>query len=254
MHRFVSRTLVYCAGLIMGLAATARCDAPVDLVVSPNVMVIDTFFSGGQVTISGEIPAAYEVAIEVTGPEMDSQFDLKGRVGPFWMTREKVQLTNAPGLYMLLLPQGPGWERKAAALDLGIEHLKAQVSISRTEIPADDIFPMFVKLKSTEGLYSEALGAISYTPGTQGNKRFTASYRFPSSVKAGNYRIKAIGIENGARRFEESGQVTVQQVGFIKMVNDLASGRRLIYGIGAVVLALLAGSLMGVLFKSSGSH
>ena len=57
--------------------------------------------------------------IEILGPEANDLYDLKGRVGPFWMTREKVQLENAPQLYMLLLPQGQDWERKAALAGLG---------------------------------------------------------------------------------------------------------------------------------------
>lgn len=248
-------TILFCfIGLTLGIAGPALCAVPGDLSVSPDVMKVDTFFSGGQVTIAGEIPGSDQLAIEVVGPQATEQYDLKGRVGPFWMTREKIRLENAPLLYGLLLPEGRNWEEKAAALGLGVENLKNQITFGRADVPKDDIFKMFVELKSEEGLYKEMPGAISYAPGKNGDKRFTATYRLPSSVSAGQYTIRAIAVDHGARDLVLTRDMTVEQVGFIKMVNELASDRRLTYGISAVVIALVAGSLMGVISKSHGSH
>ncbi len=252
--RFSSIIRLCCVGLSLGWAATAWSGAPYELAVDPSLMDVDAFFSGGQVTISGEIPAADEVAIEVTGPEVSQLYDVKGRIGPFWMTREKVQLENTPDLYMLLLPQGKDWEQAAGAMGLGVAHLKQQIAIGPSELPSEDIFTMFLSLKSSEGLYGEAPGAVMYTAGAGGRKRFAASYRFPSSTQAGTYTVKATCIENGTGVRELSQTVTVRETGFVKLVNELASTHRLTYGILAVVIALLAGSITGVVFKRGGSH
>jgi hypothetical protein len=93
-----------------------------------------------------------------------------------------------------------------------------------------------------------------YTPAANGRRAFTATYMFPSSTTAGRYRVKATTIENGVRGPEKSREVTVQEIGFVKMVKDLASNRPLTYGVSAVLIALVAGSLMGVIFKRGGSH
>jgi len=77
---------------------------------------------------------------------------------------------------------------------------------------------------------------------------------FPSSTTAGTYAIKATTIANGVCGQELSREVTVREAGFVKMVNDLASNQRLSYGVGAVVIALLAGALTGIIFKRGGSH
>jgi hypothetical protein len=254
MRRLVFTIVLCCVSLILGAAGLAWSDEPAELAVIPNVLNVDTFFSGGQVTISGEIPSADDVLIEILGPEAEEVFDVKGRVGPFWMTREKVQLENAPQLYMLLLPQGQDWQKKAALLGLGVEQLKNQVAISRSELPPDNIFRMFVSLKSSEGLYSEAPGAIVYTPAANGRRAFSATYMFPSSTTAGRYTVKATTIDNGVRGPQKSKEVTVQEIGFVKTVKGLASNRPLTYGVSAVLIALVAGSLMGVIFKRGGSH
>jgi hypothetical protein len=246
--------LLGCSGLFFGSDGVASTSAQMQLAVSPNVMNVDIFFSGGVVTISGEIPSAEDVVIEVSGPDVNDLYDLKGRIGPFWMTRGKVQLQNTPLLYMLLLPQGQDWERNAATLGFGVEHLRRQVAIGGSDLPAGDLFQMFVSLKSSEGLYGETPGAVLYTPGTPGRRHFTATYMFPSSTTAGTYTIKATAIANRACGPESSREVTVRETGFVKMVNDLASNQRLTYGVGAVVIALLAGALTGIIFKRGGSH
>jgi hypothetical protein len=53
---------------------------------------------------------------------------------------------------------------------------------------------------------------------------------------------------------ELSRSFTVDEVGFSRLVYDLATNQRLVYGILAVVIALFAGAVMGLLFKGGGSH
>ena len=254
MRGFLAVTCLCCAGLVAISAVPARGGAPVELAVGPSAINVGTFFSGAEVSVTGEIPAADDVVIEVVGPQSGDLYDVKGRFGPFWMTREKVQLENTPVLYMLLMPQGLDWKRVADGLGLGVEHLKRQVSIGPSGLPPDDIFEMFVNLKSSEGLYRDVPEAVTYTAGSGGRRRFAAVCRFPSSTTAGTYTINATCIDHGARGPSVSREVTVRETGFVKMVGDMASNRRLVYGISAVAIALLAGSFTGLLFKSRGSH
>lgn len=254
MRRFIFVIILCCSGLAVAPAGFAGADTSAALTVSPYVMNVGTFFSGGQITISGEIPAAQDVVVEIIGPQINSLFDVKGRIGPFWMTREKVDLENAPALYLLLMPSGPEWAQKAPGLNLGIDNLRQQIGIARAETAPDVIFRMFVKLKRSEKLYGEVPGAVSYAADENGRRRFTATCRLPSSTAVGKYSVKATPISNGQAGPELSADLTVQQVGFVEMVDRLASNRRLTYGVAAVLIALFAGAVMGFLFKGGGSH
>jgi hypothetical protein len=254
MRRFFLAVVLCCAGLAVAPARFVQADASDALSVSPDILHVGMFFSGGEVTISGELPDSSDVVVEILGPQVNSLFDLKGRIGPFWLTREKVDLENAPALYIFLLPPVPGWEQKAAALNLGIDSLKRQIGISRSETDADDIFRMFLKLKRSEKLYDELPGAIHYSAGENGRRQFTATCRLPSSTAVGNYTVKATTIANGKRGAELLRDLTVEEVGFVEMVNRMASNSRLMYGILAVLIALSSGALMGLLFKNSGGH
>ena len=254
MRRFALVIVLFWAGLGFASAGFAQTDAPAVLTVSPDVLNVGLFFSGWEVAITGEISVSQDVVVEIIGPQLNSLFDVKGRIGPFWLTREKVDLENAPALYILLLPPGPLWKQKAAALNLGIDNLKQRIGITRSETDADDIFHMFVKLKRSEKLYGELPDAVFYSAGENGRRRFTATCRLPSSTPVGKYTVKATTIVNGNRVAELSRGLTVQEVGFVEKVAAMASERRLTYGVAAVLIALFSGALMGLLFKGSGRH
>jgi hypothetical protein len=254
MRRFVLVIVLCFAALAEAPAGFARADTLAGLTLSPAVLNVGTFFSGGQVTITGEVPAAADVVVEIIGPQINSLFDVKGRIGPFWMTRDKVDLENAPALYILLMPPGPEWGQRAAALNLGIDNIKQQITISPSENNSDDMFRMFTKLKRSEKLYGEVPGAVAYSTGENGRRRFTATCQLPSSIAVGKYTVKATTIADGQRGAELSAGLTVQQVGFVEMVDRLATNRRVTYGVAAVLIALISGALMGLIFKGGGSH
>jgi hypothetical protein len=254
MRRFVLVVVLCCAGLAAAPTGFAQADTLAALTVSPDVLNVGTFFSGGQVTVTGDVPAADDVMVEIIGPQMNSLFDIKGRIGPFWMTRDKVDLENAPALYILLMPAGPEWGQKAAELGLGIGNLKKQIGINQSESTPDDIFRMFVKLKRSETLYGEVPAAVVYSSGENGRRRFTATCQLPSSIAVGKYAVKATTIANGQRGAELSADLAVQEVGFVEIMDRMATERRVTYGVAAVLIALFSGALMGLIFKGGGSH
>lgn len=254
MRRMFLTLILCCLGFVLLCTAPVRAAEPGDLEIQPEVLNIGTFYAGGRVAISGEVPQGRDVMVEITGPAANGRFDVKGRVGPFWMTRDKAELDGAPALYVLLLPGDRPWRQEAASLGLGLENLRKGISIQSDGRSPDDLFAMFLELKKSEGLYLEEDNAVSYAPAENGRRRFKAVYSFPRSTAAGEYTIKATIIADGAKTMELFRTFHVGEVGFTRLVDDLATHRRLAYGILAVVIALLTGAVMGVIFKGGGSH
>ncbi len=244
--------LICCAGLILATPGFSVSAQMRGLTVTPDIVELDMFFSGGRVTISGELPSKGDVVVEIRGPRIACQFDLKGRVGPFWLTRGDVCLENAPLLSLLLLPDGKEWEERSAALGLGLSQVRKEVKISEGDLSPEEVFRLFVDLKTREGLYGVQAGAVSYSSAANGARRFTAGCDLPSSTAPGKYEIMATHLVDGVAGQTLSGGLTVKEVGFIKFLNGLANNQRLIYGVLAVVIALFTGSFMGVLFKQRG--
>ena len=254
MRHIIFMLLLSCSSLLPLLAETAWAAEPGQLSIQPEVLDIGTFYSGGRVTIAGEVPKGQDVVVEISGPAANGEFDLKGRVGPFWMTNGRVEMDGAPALYALLLPGGRDWQKKASALGLGFEKLKNEIAIQSAALSPDKLFNMFLELKKSEGLYVVEDNAVAYAAANNGRRRFTATCRFPRSTAAGNYTIKATAIANGAKSMELASSFLVDEVGFARLVYDLATNQRLTYGILAVVIALFAGAVMGLLFKGGRRH
>ena len=254
MRHTLCLLLLFCSSLTPLLAEKGWTAESDKLTIQPEVLDIGTFYAGGQVKISGEVPQRQDVIVEIAGPAANGQFDLKGRVGPFWMTNGRAEMDGAPAMYVLLLPGGQDWQQKAASLGLGLEKLKNKIAIQSATVPQEAIFKMFLELKKSEGLYVVKDNAVAYAAANNGLRRFTAVWRFPRSTAAGNYTIKATVITNGAKSTELSRSLLVDEVGFAQLVYDLATNQRLMYGIFAVVIALLAGAVMGLLFKGGGRH
>jgi len=254
MRRLFLALILCCSGFALPCTAPVWAGEPGELMIQPEILNIGTFYSGGEVTISGEVPQGQDIIVEITGPTANGKFDVKGRVGPFWMTKGKAELEGAPSMYVLLLPGDQQWLQQAESLGLGLENLKKNMTIQAGEKSADELFKMFLDLKKSEGLYVEKNSAVTYAPAENGRRRFTAAYHFPRSTAAGKYMIKATVMADGARITELTRSFPVEEVGFTRLVDDLATHRRLAYGILAVVIALFTGAVMGVLFKGGGSH
>jgi hypothetical protein len=254
MRQTFCMLLLFCSSLAPLLAEKGWTAESDKLTIQPEVLDIGTFYTGGQVKISGEVPQGQDVIVEIAGPAANGQFDLKGRVGPFWMTNGRAEMDGAPAMYVLLLPGGRDWQQKAASLGLGLEKLRNKIAIQSATVPQDEIFNMFLELKKSEGLYVVKDNAVAYAAVENGHRRFTAVWRFPRSTPAGNYTIKATTITNGTKGMELSRSFLVDEVGFARLVYDLATNQRLVYGILAVVIALFTGAVMGLLFKGGGRH
>jgi hypothetical protein len=142
---------------------------------------VNTFFTGGEVTITGRAPAQADVVLEITGPMVDAQYDIKGRVGPFLDESAKGALEkHAEFVCPADSRMGEKWEERLSALGVGFEKLKDSIQVSDSEISKADIVQMFMKLKESEGLYGEDFGAVTYGSEKDGVKTFTADYKFPS--------------------------------------------------------------------------
>ncbi len=253
-HSFLKYIIISVCFIVMPFSVIAK-PASLNLNISPETINITTFFAGEKMTISGEIPSKDDIIIEVSGHDSKNEFDIKGRRSGLWMTTGQVNIDQVPQLYILLLPQGKDWEHRIESLGLGMMQLKTRMKTSSTgEMPLD-IFDMFIKLKKSQSLYDEVFQATTYSPASNGKKKFISICKLPSSIRAGKYTIKTTIITPGNEQTSIMTDFNVKEVGFIKLVDDLSSNHRIIYGIIAVIIALMAGLIMGIVFKQSGgSH
>ena len=231
-----------------------RAEAPTVLNISPASLAIGLFFSGQDVTFSGSILSDRDVIIEIKGPEEKSKFSLKGKTGPFWMNREKLEIEHVPFLYILLKPESYRPDKRDASLDIGIESLKKRAAIQPETLSTSMIFERFIELKRSDMLYADRDDALTYSPAPEGRKHFLAKFHFPSSIVRGEYKVAAIIIHNHKVEDTVVRGFSVKGTGIISGIQHLAYRQSLIYGVLAVLIALSVGVLIGFVFRGGKSH
>lgn len=248
-------------GLLLVLACVpvpAAPSAPQDAAtirLDPASLVIGTFYAGQSVALKGEIADDQQVILEVKGPREDASFDLKGRVGPFWMNRGVIKVENAPSLYLLLLPADAPDEARLEGLGLGMGQLRTEARVAAPGRDADQLFAQFLEFKREAGLYQQKTTAITYAPAGPGRRAYSASLDFPSSLAAGEYQVTATVLRDGEVAGRATQAYQVEDGPFLGLVKGLAFTHSLLFGVLCVVIALFTGGVMGLVFKGGkGGH
>ena len=236
------------------LPSAALAGAPISVSVNPETIAMGTTYNGADVFVSGTIPEGTEVLIRVVGNEKAEHYKKKGKaLGLLWMNMATVEIDHAPAL-LLLAPsdtlekmrteQPASWQK----LNLGFDALKRQVTISPANEDKDFIFEEFLQLKQHEGLYGIQTNAVRYTAqGVEG--AFTATLHFPADLPQGKYEIQTYVIKDGHIAGEARDHIEAKTVGAPAFLTSLAFQHGLLYGILAVIVAILAGLFTGYLFR-----
>ena len=117
----------------------------------------------------------------------------------------------------------------------------------------DDIFDQFVALKERDKLYHLYPGGLKLTRRLPDQLQVQGRFRLPTRVKPGVYNVVLSIVQDGkiAQRRIASLKVTLR--GLPSFLSFLARRHEIIYGLMAVGLALAAGMLSGLIFRSRGA-
>ena len=249
---------------LVGLAGNlygAEGPAGLDFIVHPQHISINAGFNGGQVSVSGKIPSKADALVRLTGEPEHSKLKQKGRaLGLLWMNLDSVEIANVPDVFLLCLPQkadgSPGLDQSVfRSLNLGLEGLRRQAEIIGGGSDKGALFDEFVKLKQTSGRYGVLDNTVHYEQNSGKMKSFVAKLPLPSTLPQGAYQLEVYVIEDGAVTASATREIDAGEVGMPFWISKLAFDHGTLYGILAVVVAVFAGLLTGILFKGEkGAH
>lgn len=240
--------------LFLGLAPIkkAHCGENLETAIEPNMIIIGASYHGTTFKVTGKIPTYAEAVINVVGQKKDTAFKKKGKaLGFLWMNLGTVVFHDVPNLYLLYLSN----TYDAEVLPAGLDVLKNKISISPDTEDKDFLFDEFIKLKTKEGLYSTVPNAIQYGKISNGMKSFTCTVKLPSKLVPGTYQVRVIAMRNNKIIANSVQNLKVKEEGLPNLVAFLAINYSTLYGILATVIAIIAGLIMGVVFKGGkGGH
>ena len=120
--------------------------------------------------------------------------------------------------------------------------------ISVEDVPVEEIAELRKAIlgdRSDAGLYTLDEAAVTFPDG----RLFRTAIHFPANVPVGDYQVIVRLFVNGLEIDRSYSLVPVGKSGLGRQIYALAQNQSLLYGLAAVLIAVLAGWLASVVFR-----
>ena len=234
---------------VLAIALPARAADPLVADLSSREIAITTGFTGSELLLFGAVDGAGDVVVVVRGPPRQEVVRRKQRIAGVWVNADSVSFREVPSFYHVASTR-PLAEiatpRALTGLELGADRLKFQrVGSAR---PGDGAFrKALLRNKRRDRLYSNGGGKIKM----RGRRLFRTTVVFPTIVPTGTYSVDVLLFRGGRVVDTETTPLTVRKVGLEANIYDFAHQQSALYGIIAILIALMAGWLAGAVFRKS---
>lgn len=229
--------------------------------LEPNAVMIETFFNGASISVSGKVAADDEVLIVLKGRSEDLTLKKKGKaLGVLWMNIGDVTFHQVPRLYLLYSSKNldevtPADSKQGQQLGIGFESLGRKIEITPPLTEKDSLIQEFLKLKQSQGLYAVYPKAVQFKNIDGKWKSYQADVRVPSRIVPDDYELTVMEIHDGTVVATAVETLKVKEAGLPDMLSNLAFNHGALYGVLAVLIAIGAGLLMDFFFgQSEGAH
>ncbi|TIO06031.1 TIGR02186 family protein [Mesorhizobium sp.] len=226
--------------------------------LSTDHVSITAGFSGADLTIFGSLENAdplvarqgrYDVIVVLEGPARPVVVRRKGRVLGVWINLESETFENVPVSYSVATTrplQDVTDPNSYKQLSLGAANLYMQPA-DDTDSPAtiQEFTAALRDRKSATGLYSENVGGVRFLS----QNLFRATVRLAPNVPVGTHKARAFLFKSGLFIKESSAQLEIRKSGFEQSIFRVAHDYSFLYGIFAVLLAMLTGWLGRLVFR-----
>lgn len=232
--------------------------------LSRHTIEITSRFSGTELLIFGAIERGipledgghgvtvegidYDIIVVVQSERHDMVVRRKEQVGPIWVNRDYRTLKGVQGYYavtstrpldQILSPEG------LQSLEAGMEHLKIEFSETVTSDEQKEFRDGFIRNMKARKLYYQHEGTISVLD----DILFRAILEFPANIPVGEYQVDVYLIRDGNVLVSAQSPLEVGKTGIERLIFRFAHEYPHYYGIMAIIIALFAGSLGGLLSR-----
>lgn len=210
---------------------------------------ITSAFQGESILMFGMFDPPGEIVVVVAGPPARETVLRKQRFLGLWLNTGRQAFDDVPAYYAIAASQPLQrlLARSAGGEILSLEDRMSSVRSVGERDHADLIrFRQgLVEVKRREGLFPAAIGQVT----VQGGRLFRVELPFPSRLPEGVYEIRAYLLRDGKIVAAVSRPLPVGKVGFNAQLAGWAAHEGPLYGVGAIVMALLVGWLGGAVMR-----
>lgn len=253
--RMVALTALLAWILSLSLLAVAPARAAADhshelsIDLSEHEVAVAVDYAGADLVLFGATHGAGQVVVEVRGPLRREVVRRKARTVGIWLNSDEMVFDRVPAFYAVassapLDQMLPVVERQQE--HIGTDNLWLLTEEKAPEGEVKAFRDALVRNKQRAQLFSTKPGEVRFL----GDRLFRTDIHFPASAVVGSYRVKVFLVKKGKIVGATSTPLILSRVGFEARVFKLAHDNSLAYGLLATVIALVAGWLANVFFRS----
>ena len=249
IRRHLCASMVIVAALVLlQISADAARDDALTVDLSQDLIGISTGFSGADVLLFGTTEGEGDVIVVVRAPDSQVIVRRKDRLAGIWVNAEEQIFDDAPGFYHVaasaplegLLP-----DPVLDARQIGTRHIAIQPHSLLSTGREQDFRAALIRNKQRSGLYSSGVEKVSF----RGERLFRTRVALPANVPTGDYSVTVYLVnDREITSISETG-LSVRKVGFEAKLTEFAFEQAPIYGLIAIIIALIAGWFAGCVFR-----
>jgi uncharacterized protein (TIGR02186 family) len=235
--------------LVVILTPPANADT-VTADLSSHSIAITTGFTGASVVLFGALDQPGDVVAVVRGPERELTIWRKAKIAGIWANAEAVTFANVPGFYAVAAsrPIDDIVSPAAAALyKIGVGNFKFEAKPPVDPARAQVFAEALIAVQKRAGVFSPSPGKIAFL----GDRLFRTTFAFPANIPTGVYQVEIFAVRDKDVVGAQTTPLIVSKVGVDAAVFEFARRRSLAYGAIAVVMAVMAGWLASLPFRSA---
>ena len=237
---------IFLAALVPTSVASGAPALVADL--SRDNIEITTRFTGTRLLLFGATEGTGDVVVVMRGPDRREVIRKKEKVVGIWVNGESVTFEKVPGYYFQAStrPLSEIADPKVLAkYRIGPERLNMKPAEGTSAATAGNYRSALLRLKQDSKLFSVSEVPVKVI----GGRLFRVELVFPSNVPTGHYAAEIYLFKNGRPVSISRKTLDVRREGVEATIFQFAHQHAAIYGILAIVVALLAGWLAGVIFR-----
>jgi len=245
----MARIKAYLASLalLIALAPGARAQ-PVVVDLSKDFVAITAGFTGTEVLLFGATKGVGEVVVLVEGPRTNATVRLKEKIAGIWVNGREVTFKNVPAFYQVLSTDSlDEWLPLAVreARQIGVEYLEIQPVGDIGSATAAEFRNALIRNKQAIGHYGRVAGELAMI----GDRLFRSTVFFPADVPVGVYKVHTFLVIDGRITNAQTMPLKIDKIGISADIYRVAQQHSALYGIAAIIAAVLAGLGGNALFR-----
>lgn len=212
--------------------------------LSDHLVEVTMGFEGAELLLFGAVEGEGDVVVLVHGPTEDVTIRRKDRVGPIWMNRDEMSFAGIPAYYGVMATSPPGeWlpESVRQRHQIGVDNLRLRPAEDGGQAADSAEAQLFraalIRRKQALGHYSVDFGEVKMLS----PRLFRTDVAFPTTVPVGNYTVEVFLVKDGAVVGAQKTPLYITKTGVLAEIFLFARDYAAIYGILAVIFAVLAG-------------